>query len=186
MKRTSITGSQRNHSYIIGILLSLVPFSLSDTQLFRAHRVHIQSSEALFIEWGKAEAQRNMVQRFVKEFRELNSQKLTKSMEMFHEYLIEVKKASAQSAVTFMIYHYTFERRSFSVNETEPRSVRSHENQLINMWLVKYMETTDDEYVATFRSECINRTLDLTTVQECIQRDHLTRPILALIAIGWR
>ena len=53
----------------------------------------------------------------------------------------------------------------------EPRSVRSHENQLI-MWLVKYMETSDDEYVATFRSECITRTCtpDLTTVQECTNR----------------
>ena len=38
MKRTSITGSQPNHSYIIGVLLSLVPLSVSDPHLFRAHR----------------------------------------------------------------------------------------------------------------------------------------------------
>jgi hypothetical protein len=169
MKRASVTGAQPNHSYIIGVMLSLVPLAISDPHLFRVHRGHVQSCEALFIEWEKAEAHKHMVQRFVKEFRELNSQKLTKSMEMFHEYLIEVKKTSAQSAVTAMIYHYTFERRSFNANMTEPKSVRSHENQLI-MWLVKYMETSDDEYVTTFRAECINRSIDLTTVQECTNR----------------
>ena len=168
MKRTSVTGSRPDHSYIIGVLLSLVPLSVSDPHLFRAHRGHIQSCEALFIEWEKAEAHRKMIQRFVQEFRDLSGQKLTKTMELFHEYLIEVKKASAQSAVTAMIYHYTFERRSFNA-ESEPRSMRSHENQLI-MWLVKYTETTDEEYVGTFRAECISRKLDLTTVQECTHR----------------
>ena len=38
MKRTSITSSRPDHSYIIGILLSLVPLSVSDPHLFRAHR----------------------------------------------------------------------------------------------------------------------------------------------------
>ena len=116
MKRTSITGTQPNHSYVIGVMLSLVPLAISDPHLFRVHRGHVQSCEALFIEWEKAEAHKHMVQRFVKEFREMNSQKLTRSMEMFHEYLIEVKKTSAQSAVTAMIYHSTFERRSFNAN----------------------------------------------------------------------
>ena len=42
MKRTSVTGLRPDHSYTIEGLLSLVPLSVSDPHLFRAHRGHIQ------------------------------------------------------------------------------------------------------------------------------------------------
>ena len=72
-------------------------------------------------------------QRVVEEFRELSGQKLTESMDMFHKYLIEVKKASAQVAFTAMAYNYTVERRSYYSEPTN--KLRSREVQL-NMWLV--------------------------------------------------
>ena len=169
LKRTSFTGSRPDHSYIVGVMLSLVPLSVSDPHLFRAHRGHIQSCEALFIEWERSATHKTIVRRFVVDFMTRKGQKLAASMELFFEYLVEVKKASAQSAVTAMIYHYTFERRSFTKDEQLSRTVRSHENQLI-LWLVKYMETPDDEYVDLFRADCINRSLDLTTAQEFNRR----------------
>ena len=169
MKRTSAAGTRPDHSYIIGVMLSLVPLSMSDPHLFRAHRGHIQSCEALFIEWERSAQHKSIVKRFVEDFKTLKGIKLTASMELFFEYLVEVKKASAQSAVTAMIYHYTFERRSFSAEPQVSKSMRSHENQLV-LWLVKYMETPDDAYVDLFRADCISRSLDLTTVQECTRR----------------
>ena len=105
---------------------------------------------------------------FVEDFKTQKGQKLTASMELFFEYLVEAKKASAQSAITAMIYHYTFERRSFTKDAQLSKTVRSHENLVL--WLVRYMETPDDEYVDVFRADCINRNLDLTTVQECTRR----------------
>ena len=167
MKRTSVTAARKDYSYIIGVVLGLVPLSVTDPHLYRAYRGHIQSSEALFIEWEKSAAHKLLIQRFVKEFRELSGQKLTKSMEMFHEYLIEVKKASAQVAFTAMIYHFTVERRSY--NSEPALKMRSREVQLI-MWLVMYMETNDEEYVSKFRQDCINRDLDLTSIADCTLR----------------
>ena len=167
MKRTSVTAARKDYSYIIGVVLGLVPLSISDPHLFRAHRGHIQSCEALFIEWEKSAAHKLLIQRFVKEFRELSGQKLTKSMEMFHEYLIQVKKASAQVAFTAMIYHFTVEHRSY--NSEPALKMRSREVQLI-MWLVMYMETNDEEYVSKFRQDCINRDLDLTSIADCTIR----------------
>ena len=107
MKRTSVTAARKDYSYIIGVMLGLVPLSVSDPHLYRAYKGHVQSPEALFIEWEKFTAHKSLIQRFVKEFQELSGQKLTKSMEVFHEYLIEVKEASAQIAFTTMVYHYT-------------------------------------------------------------------------------
>jgi hypothetical protein len=167
MKRTSVTAARKDYSYIIGVVLGLVPLSISDPHLYRAHRGHIQSCEALFIEWEKSAAHKLLIQRFVKEFRELSGQKLTKSMEMFHEYLIQVKKASAQVAFTAMIYHFTVEHRSY--NSEPALKMRSREVQLI-MWLVMYMETNDEEYVSKFRQDCINRDLDLTSIADCTIR----------------
>lgn len=165
MKRTSVTATQKDYSYIIGVMLGLVPLSVSDPHLYRAHKGHIQSSEGLFIEWEKSAAHKNLVQRFVKEFRELSSQKLTKSMELFYEYLIEVKRASAQVAFTAMLYYYTVERRSYNL-EPVSNKMRSREVQLI-MWLVMYMETGDEDYIKTFRQDCISRSLDLTSIADC-------------------
>ena len=86
-------------------------------------------------------------------------------MEMFHEYLIEVKKvSSAQVAFTAMVYHYTVERRSY--NSEPVTKLRSREVQLI-MWLVIYMETSDEDYTSTFRQDSIDRNLDLTTITNC-------------------
>ena len=56
MKRTSVTAARKDYSYIIGVVLGLVPLSVSDPHLYRAHRGHIQSSEGLFIEWEKSAA----------------------------------------------------------------------------------------------------------------------------------
>ena len=164
MKRTSVTAARKDYSYIIGVMLGLVPLSVSDPHLYRAYKGHVQSPEALFIEWEKSTDHKSLILRFVKEFQELSGQKLTKSMETFHEYLIEVKKASAQIAFTAMVYYYTVERRSYN---SEPMTkLRSREVQLI-MWLVMYMETSDEDYTRTFRQDCINRDLDLTLIIDC-------------------
>jgi hypothetical protein len=154
MKRTSVTAARKDYSYIIGVIIGLVPLQASDPHLYRAYKGHIQSAEALFIEWEKSTAHKLLVQRFVKEFRGLSGQKLTRSMEMIHEYLIEVKKASAQVAFTAMVYHYTVDHRSY--NSVPALKMRSREVQMI-MWLVMYMETGDEGYVSEFRQDCIDR-----------------------------
>ena len=164
MKRTSVTAARKDYSYIIGVMLGLVPLSMSDLHLYRAYKGHVQSPEALFIEWKKPTAHKSLIQQFVKEFQELSGQKLTKSVEASHEYLIEVKKASAQMSFTAMVCHYTVERRSFNsepVTRLRPREVQ------LTMWLVMYMETSDEDYTRTFRQHCINRDLDLTSITDC-------------------
>ena len=129
MNRTSVMAARKDYSYIIGVMLGLVPLSVRDPHLYRAYKGHVQSPEAVFIVWEKSAAYNPLIQRFVKEFQELSGQKLAKSMEMSRAYLIEAKKASAQIAFTAMVYHYTVERRS-SNSEPVTKS-RSRTVQLI-------------------------------------------------------
>jgi hypothetical protein len=167
MKRTSVAAARKDYSYIVNVIIGLVPLQASDPHLYRACKGHIQSAEALFVEWEKSTAHKLLVQRFVKEFRELSGQKLTRSMEMFHEYLIQVKKASAQVAFTAMVHHYTVDHRSY--NSVQALKMRSREVSLI-MWLVLCMETGDEDYVNKFCQDCVKRELDLTSIVDCTIR----------------
>ena len=67
-KRTSVTTARKDYSYIIGVMLGLVPLAVSDPHMYRAYKGHVQSPEALFIEWEKSVAHKLLIQRFVKEF----------------------------------------------------------------------------------------------------------------------